>query len=833
MAFEDFWMSETAPAAVPGAGLRFNYNGGGQCLRRDNATSSPAARQKWTQSAWVKFGNVPFDENRVTAIFGASSTTTDAYYAIFASSGQFQANQFNQPVFSQSLYTSALYRDPTAWYHFCIAVDTTQAVASDRVKIYVNGVQISSFATSSYPSQNFSSYSWNDNSTQVIGGAYVGSSITYFFDGYMADIINVDEQQLPPTTFGYFDSNNVWVPKTFQNAVSSVGSFGTNGFALSFDAANFNAATSIWADQSGNGHDFYASQGGGLGSPWNCLVGSGSPTAGSGIYGDGSDIVNDGPTANMLNLGMFTYPTTLANAASLYYTGRTQMIRAGGTSFVSRWSAFSFIPPTGKYYIYNFWNWYNNFVGGRNGWGGMLSENWYQGGTAPTTANAGNFSYFYNNTSTNFPTVVNGGAAFSTGTQNVTINANQQLPMWFYVDMDNGKMWICNNNDLGNGDPAAGTNPLVTWSPGNFPNGLYFGNLQFQTGGGGFSNQFVMHSGGLNSYSEPTNTFGFSRLQASSFPTPAVPNGATGFQDILGTDATILTQAQTAFANGLWWLKIRGPGPGDNQLVDSVRGAGQMLRCPGNANQSAFSFPGGAGNYVAWCWNKSASTGFDIISYTGDGAPSQTISHGLGSTPRFMIVKQYAGAGSNDYYVYHSGSSTTPQNDYYNLNLTGSVSSSVTVWNNTAPTAANFTVGSNNGVNAAGNSYIAYVWSDITGYSSFGNYTGNGSSDGPFVYTGFAPELVILKASSGTSGSWYMYGWANNGRANLVDLYTSANLSLIEQTDGSNYLDFLSNGFKIRTGGASGTNQSGAVYIYMAWAANPFGGSNVAPVTAR
>jgi len=830
MAFEDFWMSEQA---VPPAGASLRFSGSQQ-LTWTQPSMVGVNQTTWTQSMWVK--RATFATNGTAAdqyLMGCNYIPTENFYQLAFSGilgAAYNDTLFFGDYFKNSAWiwvteTAAVYRDPGAWMHVCVVYDSNNAAPADRQRVYINGVRNLSFGPYGNQAPVLGQTSWWTDTLGSSGLKYIGGTGTVgggYLNGYLSDVFSVNGLALSPTEFGYFNANGVWVPYSFSAAKANViaaGGFGTNGFALNFDSANFNSGTLVWADQSGNGNDYTAN--------WNCLAGALAPSVSDGFfYGSGSDIVNDGPTVNMATMGLFSWPNPLMNQQNFGY-GRTAFFQQGGANTANKWIPYTYLPPSGKFYAWIYWNWYNNFLGGRQGNGITLAD--YVVAQTTIASPSGNVGYTYNQTSTSLAVAVASGF-FSAGTQVVSITGTQQAPMYGFFDMDNGKAWVMNNGDIGNGDPAAGTNPILTWPAGR---GLYLSQTQYNTSGASFTGQGAQTSGGFNTDTTPANDYGFLPIQASDFPAVTVPNGQTGFQSILATDTTILTAAQTAFPSGLWWLKIRGPGPGDNQLVDSVRGAGQMLRSPGNANQSAFSFPGGAGNYVAWCWGVSAATGFDIVSYTGNGAASQTISHSLGAAPQFMIVKQYSGAGTNDYFVYHSASSASPQNDYYNLNLVSQAVTSSSAWNNTAPTSANFTVGNNAGVNLAGNSYIAYLWSAIPGYSAFGSYTGNANADGPFVYLGFAPALVIVKCSS-SSGSWYMYGWDTNSQANVVDLYTAANTSIIEQTDGgSNQMDFLSNGFKLRASGGSGTQSSGTTYIYMAWAENPFGGSNVAPVTAR
>ena len=205
--------------------------------------------------------------------------------------------------------------------------------------------------------------------------------------------------------------------------------------------------------------------------------------------------------------------------------------------------------------------------------------------------------------------------------------------------------------------------------------------------------------------------------------------------------------------------------------------------------------------------------------------------HGLGVAPSMIIVKSRS---STDWWLcYHKTLGATKR---LALQRTDASATQSNVWNDTEPTSSVFTVGTNSGTNASGQTYIAYCFAEKKGFSKFGSYTGNGSTDGTFVYTGFKPAFVMTKSSS-TGGTYYDWGMMDNKRANpfnVIDAQVCANLSDEENSAniGSQKIDFLSNGFKPRVNGSS-HNGSGVTYIYMAFAENPFVTSTSIPTTAR
>jgi hypothetical protein len=329
-------------------------------------------------------------------------------------------------------------------------------------------------------------------------------------------------------------------------------------------------------------------------------------------------------------------------------------------------------------------------------------------------------------------------------------------------------------------------------------------------------------------------------------------------------DATLWTGNNTngrqianaaGFQPDLVWTKARSVGY-DALITDSVRGAGKSLtpsstsaEITNNANgyvgafgSTGFTLTQGASSivsvnetgqtYVGWQWQAgqgstssntngsitstvsvNASAGFSVVTYTGSGV-NATVGHGLGVAPSLIIVKIRSTLA--DWYVYHISTGNT-SNMY--LNSTSGVVSSATIWNNTSPTSSVFSVGTAGAVNGSGATFVAYCWAPIAGFSAFGSYVGNASAAGPFVYTGFRPKFVLVKCNT-TSNSWIIWDGARTP-------YNQESLSLLTDTSGAEIsntdlsIDALSNGFKLR-GPNANSNASGAGFIYMAFAENPF-----------
>jgi len=227
--------------------------------------------------------------------------------------------------------------------------------------------------------------------------------------------------------------------------------------------------------------------------------------------------------------------------------------------------------------------------------------------------------------------------------------------------------------------------------------------------------------------------------------------------------------------------------------------------------------------------NVSANTtaGFSIVSYTGTGS-NATVGHGLGAAPAWIIFKRRDSA--DNWTVYHQSISPTKRIE---LNSTGAAATSSASFNDTAPTTSVFSIGNNSALNASSGTNIAYCFVEKAGYSKFDSYTGNGNSDGTFIYTGFKPAWLLYKRSDDSTGrNWQIY---DNKRSISNELNKRLRADTSDAETTSTGIDFTSNGFKLRTSDGN-YNASGANYIYMCFAENPFVANNsgtAVPVTAR
>ena len=312
------------------------------------------------------------------------------------------------------------------------------------------------------------------------------------------------------------------------------------------------------------------------------------------------------------------------------------------------------------------------------------------------------------------------------------------------------------------------------------------------------------------------------------------------------------------------WTKNRVDAFGSN-LYDVLRGTGYYLQSNNtSASQSAVAslisfdsdgFTVGTGdnvqytsnNGVAWNWkangqgssntdgsinttytSANTTSGFSIIQYTGNATAGATIGHGLGKVPEFIIFRRYAQAENWGVYIKAAEGATDFKRIFF-LNETNGASIDTTVLNNTEPSSSLITLGTSALSNVNNNPYIAYAFTPIQGFSKFEMYSGNGSTDGPFAYTGFKPSFIMIKANA--NDSWRIYDSKRVGY-NVDNKYLNANTTAGETIGSTLYIDILSNGFKIR-GTDTSINGAGTDYYYMAFAEAPLVGSNNVPANAR
>jgi hypothetical protein len=415
------------------------------------------------------------------------------------------------------------------------------------------------------------------------------------------------------------------------------------------------------------------------------------------------------------------------------------------------------------------------------------------------------------------------------------------------VDCDNGAVYFANANTwINSGVPTSGasrTGAITTYTAGTKT--LFGGVGCYQN-----SSQSAAINFGQRpfSYTPPT---GYVALNTFNLPTSTITNGAAYMAATLytGTGASLTvanTVGSTSFQPDWVWAKSRSAAT-DHALYDSVRGVQKQLESNNTDAETtettgltAFGSTGfttgalaqmntSAATYVAWQWKAGttsasntngsitstvsvgATQGFSVVTFTAPSSGQFTVGHGLGVTPNMVIVKDRT-TGSTTWVVYHSSLGVN-NTDYLVLNSTAAKSSFSTMWGSGGMTSSTcgFTVG---GSTYANDNHVAYCFSAVAGYSAFGSYTGNGSTDGPFVYTGFRPRFVMIKRTDAVN-NWVIYDTARD-TFNKTSNYLYAQSSQAEVNDTVDYIDILSNGFKPRATWG-GLNASGGTYIYMAF----------------
>jgi len=765
-------------------------------LNRTNGT--PTSTTTTTLSLWLKRGTIGIQNN----ILGAGQASGTNY-------SQFTFDSGSALIFSESgtpsfnLTTTQVFRDPSAWYHIVFVYDSTQATASNRAKIYVNGVQVTAFSTANYPALNQATYFNTNAYIKAIGNIwYNGAPGGFYFDGYLTEVNFIDGQALTPSSFGQTNTiTGVWQPLKYT------GTYGTNGFYLNFSDNSNNTATTIGKDYSGNGNNW---------TPNNISVTNNSaydsmldvPT----LFADGGNGRGNYPILNVLR----------DKAASLSVINGNLTISSTAAAWNSQ-AASILIPTSGK------WYWECEVGGAGNEYMiGITGEQSALSGQYPGQANG--YGYYRSGQKFTASTGSAYGASYTSGDV-----------IGVAVDVDAGTLTFYKN----------GTSQGVAFSSGISSNP----SPSFAVNGTTASNLHPNFGQRPFAYTPPT---GFKALNTQNLPSPAILKGNQYFDANPYTgNGTSVSVTNGGFQPDFVWLKERG-GANQHNLIDSVRGASFRLRTDGTgaeeatpgtftfnssgftANTTNVSFNGNTQTYASWQWNAGGSTvtntngsisaqvranttaGFSVVTWTGNGVSTATIGHGLGVQPSMVITKSRSGV--NDWWVGHKGipNATT---SILILNSTGAVVGSLpTYWNSTAPSSTVFSLGSDaniNGTNAAG--LVAYCFAAVPGYSAFGRYTGNGSSDGPFVYLGFRPRYIMVKKSSDVS-NWQVLD-SSRSPYNLAGEDLLPNSSDAEKTiaNGFNQVDFLSNGFKIRN---TNCNDSGGTYIYACFAETPLAYSN-------
>ena len=308
-----------------------------------------------------------------------------------------------------------------------------------------------------------------------------------------------------------------------------------------------------------------------------------------------------------------------------------------------------------------------------------------------------------------------------------------------------------------------------------------------------------------------------------------------------GTQSITFDETDTNMQPDLVWIKNREHA-NHHVFFDAVRGTSKVFY--GNLTNAEATVTGvtafdsngftlgndsdtnrSSNSHIAWNWKESATAGFDMVGYTGTGS-SADVSHSLSAVPEVIFTRRRE--NTQDWFVYTTATGAT---DALFLNKTNAEDTSQSNAYDALPTSSVINYGNDTGVNGSSNTYIAYLWRSVQGFSKFGQYIGNGADpDGPYVYLGFSPQLVIIKRTDSTD-DWKMHTKKVEVH-NPLNQSVKINSNVAEATETDHEIDFLSNGFKLRENN-SAFNADGGTYVYMAWAESPFVNSNGIPNNAR
>lgn len=757
--------------------LRFNSPDSAYLNR---TPASATNRRTWTWSGWLKRTSL----GGIYGLFSAKQTKDDTTYFGFDSLNRLGFLDRPATVTNAQLITQQVFRDTSAWYHIMVVVDTPNATAGDRLRFYVNGVRTTQHDATTYPSQNYE-IAYINNTVDHRIGTYQDNAQNYLA-GYLTEINFIDGQALTPSSFGETNPvTGVWGPKRYA------GTYGTNGFYLKFaDNSNTTAAT-LGKDSSGNGNNW---------TPNNFSVTAGisndsfidTPTP----YVDGGNGRGNYPTWNPLN----------AVQSQLLEGNLWSVATGSSTNVVTTFPT----PITGKWYaeltlgLSPNINW-PMVMGVSDGIGGNTYCRLYTDWSA--------FAIFKS---------LNGTT--SSVTPSGSFPANGDILKIAY-DAGNGRIWLGLNagwygtSGSLTGNPSSGTDPTLSGASAKemYPN---------HSNAGGPAQQAYLNCGQRPfAYTPPTE---FLALNTQNLPEPSIKNTLTVFDATTwtGTGASLAVNVTGKFQPDLVWIKGRSGATG-HRLTDSVRGVTNALSSDSPSSntivdtQGVTAFNSGgftvgsnatyntsSATYIAWQWKRGASQGFDISStFTGTGS-AQTVTHSLGVAPSMIILFSTGGTNWINPRVYHT-----------RLSAGNALQLSTTVAQFSEPaTFASVNSSSFQTTQTSGQINVAYLFSEVAGFSKFGSYTGNGSADGPFVYCGFRPRWVMVKSSSNIT-NWYVFDTARN-EYNLANKSLFPNLSNAENTGGNEELDIVSNGFKMRNASSS-FNISGYTYIFAAFAESP------------
>ena len=767
-----------------------------------NRTFVTGTRTTWTWSGWIKRTKLGVEND----IFGVRVDGDNQFRFYFNSSDKIDVyNQITASIAAR-LITTQVFRDPSAWFHIVLTIDTTNGTAGDRFRLYVNGSEITAFDTDTQPSSSYQTFINSANPHYL--GYFSSSSL----NAYLADVNFIDGQALTPTSFGETDQQTgVWIPKRYT------GTYGTNGFRLSF--ANNSSTTALGYDSSGQGNNWTANN-----FSVTPGVGNDSLLDVPSLYGTdtglGGEVLGNYCTWNPNDKDA---NVTIANG-NLDLTAYNQSAYATWPLYSGKW-----------YYEITLIDPYNGTFGSYWGYHGLYGVQ-----RSSASLNHATFTGIYCNTSNDGD--VPGVYTLGSRTLVYRTFANNDI-LGFAVDIDARTMTIYKNGLI-----LSANITIASSTP------MYIGSALNGTAGdpGTVTANFGQRP---FTYTAPS---GYKALCTTNLPAPAIGQTSSNQADNHFAIATYLGNGTSVTVSGLEfspdfvWMKARN-GAYQHGLFDRLRGNGiGLVSNSGTVGETSYSactftndgfingtdYNGSGTTYVAWCWNAGGvsvtnsagangatiastyrankSAGFSIVTFTGNGQAGATIAHGLGKTPAFIIVKRRDGAA--DWPVWHKNLTASTGTLWLNYSVIETTYQSR--FNSSGMNSNVLAIGSSLGEqNTSNQTYVAYCWTDIPGYSAFGSFSGTGSTDGAFVYTGFRPAFVMVKTYLGATDNWYVDD-VKRDTYNMSGLSLMPNLANAEAVSvGGAYsfrMDMLSNGFKIRENYATTVS-----FIYAAFAETP------------
>ena len=780
--------------------LRFNSADSAHLSR---TLSSEGNKRLWTWSGWLKLGKPP-DSQRF--IFSQRTSSSNQCNIQYSGDGRFR---FESGGGKGNAFTQGFFRDPSAWYHLIVTLDSDNSTADDRIIIYVNGERQGLDIS---PTISTGDHGINNNNEQVLGREADTNSLEY--DGYMAEIHFIDGARKAPSDFAETDTlTGEYKPIKYE------GTYGSQGWYYNFSDNSNNTASTLGKDYSGNGHNT---------TPGNISVSSGI----------GNDSVTDSPTNNFCTYN----PLNQTNSVSLT-EGNLKFSQSSNDQAVTGTMAIT----SGKWY-YEFLK-----VSGDNPEVGIIATDSTNpdtngGRVAFTGQSSGDVTGLKIALITNNGQQRNGIDYGDSGAITLTGGSAQTGAGYIgiAIDMDNSKIWYTDlsGNFFNSGDPANGTNAAYDFSSTQAANGavpvVYFATNSGDTGSVNFGQQPFNH----------TQPSGFNSLCTQNLADPTIKLSNKYFETLLYTgNGGTQTITGLSFSPDFVWIRERNS-PNAHKLYNTISGVHEVLETSGTEAEgtdtngltafnsdgfsvgSSISNNGSGDSYVSWNWDAGDSTvtnnngtissqvranttaGFSIATWTSDGQGSPTsFGHGLGVKPDFLIIKSRGGDGNWQCWF---STFTNATNNFVSLNLATRVQTAgAAMWGTIDSSVINFRHSANS---SNGEAMIGYFFSNVEGFSKAGKYGGNGNSDGVYVHLGFRPAFLMIKTGE-QDGDWIMI---DNKRD--VDNPTQHRLDadLIDtETSNDVYHDFLANGFKLRTGSAS-RNPSNQEMFYLAFAENPF-----------